>query len=714
MTTAFDGTAVRSAQPAGAGFPRRYAATQRFTLGAPRSFAIAPDGGRVLFIRSRAGDDAVGALWQLDLADGTERCVADPHPLGAADDASLPPEERARRERARESASGIVSYAPDRAFNSAAFSLGGALFVVDLHTADVTSVATAAPVVAPRLSPSGEWVSFVRNRALWVIRPDGTDERRLAGEDTPDVSWGLPDFVAAEEMGRFRGYWWSPDSDQLAVSRVDERGVLRWHLGDPIDPAIPPAVHRYPAAGTDNADVTLHLVTLDGGTTPVAWDRTALPYLVDVSWRADEPFTVVVQSRDQRTLQVLTADAAGATTVAGTEAHDPWVELISGFPRWAPDGRTVHPVDEPDTRRIGVSGTPITPAGLQVRRLIDVSADGLVFSASGDDPTAVSVWRCDLDGADLRPLSPTDAVVDAVAEGDVAVLVERRLDRPGATVTVQRPDAPSLTVASHAEQPELALNAHELTLGERALRGMLLLPDGHSLDDGPLPVLLDPYGGPHAQRVLRSYNAHLQSQWFANAGFAVLVVDGRGSPGRGPAWEQTVAGDLATAPLEDQVDALHACAQQHPGLLDLDRVAIKGWSFGGYLAALAVLRRPDVFHAAIAGAPVTQMALYDTHYTERYLGTDTTADSYRHSSLLDDAPNLHRPLLIIHGLADDNVVAAHTLRLSRALLEAGRPHTVLPLSGVTHMTPEEVVAENLLHIQLEFLQSSLGLPRNAE
>ena len=167
-------------------------------------------------------------------------------------------------------------------------------------------------------------------------------------------------------------------------------------------------------------------------------------------------------------------------------------------------------------------------------------------------------------------------------------------------------------------------------------------------------------------------------------------------------------GDLATAALDDQVDALHAAAEEEPRL-DLSRVAIRGWSFGGYLAALAVLRRPDVFHAAIAGAPVTDWHLYDTHYTERYLGhPEEQPDAYRRSSLLDDAAKLERPLLLIHGLADDNVVVAHTLRLSRALLVAGRGHRVLPLSGVTHMTPQESVAENLLLLQVEFLRETLA------
>ncbi|MEO5899547.1 MAG: S9 family peptidase, partial [Ilumatobacteraceae bacterium] len=198
----------------------------------------------------------------------------------------------------------------------------------------------------------------------------------------------------------------------------------------------------------------------------------------------------------------------------------------------------------------------------------------------------------------------------------------------------------------------------------------------------------------------------LSSQWFADQGFAVVIIDGRGTPGRGTEWEREVHRDLATAVLDDQIDALHAAAQEHP--LDLGRVAIRGWSFGGYLAALAVMRRPDVFHAAIAGAPVTEWRLYDTHYTERYLGDPSVdAGPYAANSLLPQAGDLTRPLLLIHGLADDNVVAAHSLQLSSALLAEGKPHELLALVGVTHMTPQEVVAEHLLLHQLDFLRRSL-------
>src|SRR5690349_20308484 len=248
-----------------------------------------------------------------------------------------------------------------------------------------------------------------------------------------------------------------------------------------------------------------------------------------------------------------------------------------------------------------------------------------------------------------------------------------------------------------------------MTVGERDLRVALLYPTGHQ-QGTKLPVLLDPYGGPHAQRVLSTRNSYLGAQWLADQGFAVLIADGRGTPGRGAEWEREIAFDFAGATLKDQIDALQAVAATEPDL-DLSTVAIRGWSYGGYLAALAVLRRPDVFHAAIAGAPVTDWRLYDTHYTERYLGhPDEKPEVYDRNSLIDDAPNLRSQLLVIHGLADDNVVVAHSVRLSAALVAAGRPHALLPLPGVTHMTPQDdEVAENFMLMQVRWLKNALGV-----
>jgi len=220
-------------------------------------------------------------------------------------------------------------------------------------------------------------------------------------------------------------------------------------------------------------------------------------------------------------------------------------------------------------------------------------------------------------------------------------------------------------------------------------------------------VLMDPYGGPHGARVVKSAGMFLTAQWFADHGFAVLVVDGRGVDGRGPAWDREVKFDFGVT-VHDQVDALRAAAETL-GFLDLTRVGIRGWSFGGELSAMAVLRRPDVFHAAVIGAPVTDQRLYDTYYTERYLGhPDEHPEAYDRNSPLLEAASLERPVLLIHGLADDNVFVANTLRFSAALFEAGRPHELVLIPNATHLTRSTAVTENLLRVQLDFLRRTLN------
>jgi len=696
-------------------FPRRHARTRRFTLGQPRTFAIAPDGARVAFLRSSGGEDPVHALWVLDMGTGQERLAADPRELSnapAGDGDELTPEERARRERLRESGEGIVAYATDRDVRRAVFTLAGSLWLADLVDGGARAVTAPAGAFDPRLDPPGRRIAYVRDRRLELVDADGGAARVLAGDgdDETDVSWGGAEFIAAEEMGRMRGFWWAPDGARLAVARVDDSPVARWHIGDPANPGRTPQEIAYPAAGTDNALVSLHLVDLDGARTPVAWDHDAFPYLAAVRWDEHGPLLLTVQSRDQRHVAALAADPGTGNTSLVREWRDPhWVDLHAGLPRWLPGGRLLHANVAGDTVVLAADGVALTPPGLQLRHVAGIDGNAVIIAAS-TDPTSSQLWRVPLDGGNPEPLTTAGEMADGVTGGGTLLTLRRDLARAGVRAAVHTAGR-VVPIGGDAAPHGLDLRVQLLTLGDRALRAALVLPAGHAPGDGALPVLLDPYGGPHAQRVVRAADAFLTAQWFADQGFAVLITDGRGTPARGPGWERAVAGDLATAPLQDQIDALHAAAEA-TGVLDLDRVAIRGWSFGGYLAALAVLRRPDVFHAAIAGAPVTDWSLYDTHYTERYLGTPRDQpEQYRRSSLLDDAAELSRPLLLIHGLADDNVVAAHTLRLSAALLAAGRPHEVLPLSGVTHMTPQEVVAENLLLLQLDFLRRSLGVAR---
>ncbi|MFE9019834.1 prolyl oligopeptidase family serine peptidase [Streptomyces sp. NPDC007808] len=696
-------------------FPRRHARTQRFTLGAPRAFAVAPDGSRVAFLRSSSGTDPANALWVLDTVDGGERVAADPRALLGGASEALPPEERARRERSRESGAGIVAHATDSAVELASFALSGRLFTAELRAGTARELAVPGPVIDPRPSPDGRHIAYVAQGALRVVGAEGEGDRALAEPESDGVTYGQAEFIAAEEMGRHRGFWWGPDSDLLLVARVDDTPVNRWWIADPTRPEREPQRVAYPAAGTGNADVRLFVIGLDGVRTEVSWDRARYPYLARVHWSAAGAPLLLVQARDQRSQLFLAVDTAtGATRMVHADEDPQWLDLFPGVPCWSPSGYLVRIADEGGARVLTVGERPLTGPQLHVRAVLDVSDDDVLVSASAGraaaDPETGEVHVYRVNELGVERVSQEPGVHTAVRAGGVTVLVSHALDHPGARVRVYRDGKLTATVRSHAEDPGLTPRVTLTEGGARRIPCAVLLPRNHQ-GDAPLPVLLDPYGGPHASRVVAAHNAYLTSQWFADQGFAVVVADGRGTPGRSPAWEKAVHGDF-TVSLDDQIDALQDLAGSHP--LDLSRVAIRGWSYGGWLAGLAVLRRPDVFHAAIAGAPVTDWRLYDTHYTERYLGDPAAQqEAYAKSSLVTDEglsspAEPHRPLMIVHGLADDNVVVAHALRLSSALLAAGRPHEVLPLSGVTHMTPQEQVAENLLLLQVDFLKRSLG------
>jgi dipeptidyl-peptidase 4 len=711
-------------------FPRQDARTRHFTLGVARAFRVSPDGKTVAYLRTKGGADPVTCLWALDVGSGQERLIADPRTFGASEE-DLPPEERARRERVREQTGGIVAYATDQAVTLAAFALSGRVYAASLTDGGgpPRPVATRTPALDPRPDPAGRRLAYVCGGALRVTGLAGDDEDRALAdpEGAAGVTFGLAEFIAAEEMGRQRGYWWAPDGSALLVARADQTPVARWYIADPAHPDRPPAEVAYPAAGTPNADVSLLLVRLDGTSVAVDTGGAMFPYLVTACWTDGRDPLVVVQSRDQRTMRILDVEPGSGQARVLHEDTDPrWLEIVPGVPAWTTDGQIVWTRDERDTRRLviaapGQQPVPVTPPGLQVRGVLDVDGDTVLFQASAE-PTEITLWTYGPPG--LHRVGREGGVEGGTRAGGTTVTWRRSLDDDGVTVLVHRDGAPATGIASLAERPALPAPRPVLFgAGPRQIRAAVVFPSWHRPGQGKLPVLLDPYGGPHGQEVIKARGAYLTSQWFAEQGFAVVIADGRGTPARGPEWERAVAGDLADPPLEDQVDAVHAAADRF-GDLDTGRVAIRGWSFGGYLAALAVLRRPDVFHAAVAGAPVTDWRLYDTHYTERYLGhPDSDGDSYDRSSLIFLAERLavsasapegdpakpvpSRPLLLIHGLADDNVVVAHTLQLSGALLAAGYPHSVLPLTGITHMASQETVAENLLLLQLDFLRRAL-------
>jgi dipeptidyl-peptidase-4 len=642
----------------------------------------------------------VNTLWSLDTATGIERELLDPRALNT-DLSELTAAELRQRERAREGASGVTSYACNRDITRAVTVLGGSVVIIDLITGDATMPAIEPGVFDVRLSPDGNTISYLRGTSLCVSSLTG-DERVLASDSNETISWGNAEFIAAEEMGRFRGYWWSPDSQSIAACRVDVSPINVWHIADPAHPELPATEHRYPAAGTPNASVSLHIISIATATaTPVElagdWE-----YLNTVSWNS-AGLIAQTQTRDQKRIEIHSIDAStGKATIVFTDTDDAWVELVSGVPALQQDGSLITCADREGSRRLLVNGSAVTPTTMQVRSVVSVG-DSIVFMANEiTTPWQLDAWA--YRNGLLEQITQSHGVASVSGSRSCYVSRISTLDTERAQFTVHTPTT-THNVTSLAETSLVQPNVRIMSVGPRGIPVAILLPrDGLSTK---LPVLFDPYGGPHAQRVVASRAAYNSSQWFADQGFVVVIVDNTGTPGKGSEWERGVMNDLAEPVLDDQVEILRDLNDLEPRA-DTSRVGIRGWSFGGYLAALAVLRRSDLFHAAVAGAPVTDWRLYDTHYTERYLGNPAIDPSaYEATSLFNDAEHLQQPLLLIHGLADDNVVAAHTLQLSSALLAAGKPHEVLPLSGVTHMTPQEVIAENLLLHQLEFLQRHL-------
>ena len=690
-------------------FPRQRAATRNFQLGTPRSFTITDDGAFVHFLRSAHGRDDVNSLWTLDLSANIERVLADPRVL-LADDQDIPEAERSRRERMRETAAGITAYSCDDSGRVIAFALAGQLYVCHVDTGDVVALAVQGPVIDPHVSPDGQHIAWSTGSALRVVSTTGVNERALTPQEPDGITWALADFAAAEELGRQHGFWWAPEGTSLLVARVDETAVdLQWR-SDPANPTVAPRQQRYPRAGTTTATVSLHFVDLSGARTEVSCDWTTYEYLVSVRWQRRHEPLITLSSRDQQRFTTFTVNDTALTEVLN-QRDAKFIDVVAGQPRWVGDSLAwVGDDATSNTRALFLAGSRLTPEGVQVMSVLGGSDHDVdvVVSYSGTDRI---VCRVSADG-DIHPVT-SQGVASAsrtvhTAKGNLQVVSRTTLTSLDRPIVLEIDGKPCHQFDSLAETPTLAPHAIHLQAGPRQLNVAVLFPRDHIMGSKRLPIMMRPYGGPHGAQVLDSALPYCEDQWFADQGFAVVIADGRGTPARGPQWDREVFRDFVGPVLDDQVAALSHVAAHFNNDVDDKRVAIAGWSFGGWLAALAVMERPDVFHAAVAGAPVTEWRWYDTAYTERYLGTpESDTATYDHHSLLTRAAQLERPLMLVHGLADDNVVAAHTLALSSELLAHCKPHTVLPLSGVTHMTPQAVVAENLMLLTAQFLKENL-------
>jgi dipeptidyl-peptidase-4 len=530
----------------------------------------------------------------------------------------------------------------------------------------------------------------------------------MAGE-AGGVTWGRAERIAAHDFGRTRGYWWAPDGRSVLATRVDDARVPRWHVLDPARPDVPPATLAHPRAGGPNAEVTLHLLDLDGGWVDVHWDRETYPYLVAVDWAEGGPLIAVLRRMQQHGL-VLAVDPRTGETQVHAELADPrWVEPVTGTPCHLPDGRVLvggelaH--DGYDARCLFADGTLLTPPSLYLRRVVGRmpgpgGSPDLLVEASDGEPSEQHLFRVRTaiggGGVESRRLTTAPGWHHGAVGGDVLVVGAESLDHAGVVWTVWQGDRQVGRLRSLAETPPSAPRPTLERVTDRRLPAAVLYPAAH-VAGRRLPVLLDVDGGPGTQQVRAARAQWLERQWWADNGFAVVTVDSRGTAGVAPSFEKVVHRRLADVILTDQVEALGALAGKHPDL-DLGRVAVRGWGFGGWLAGLGALRRTDVFRCAIAGAPIADWELCDTAYAERFLGLPVdAADVYAHHSLVELAGEplttrgLARPILLVTDLT-----APHALRLSAALAETGRPHSVLPLAGTG--------PDRLLPLELDFLR----------
>ncbi|MCX5375262.1 prolyl oligopeptidase family serine peptidase [Streptomyces sp. NBC_00091] len=682
-------------------FLRLSAETARFTHGSPRAFSFGDDGRLLWFLRSTGPTDPLESLWVLDTATGAETRLADPREL-SPEPGRLPVAERRLRERTRLVATGIGSYALSGDGLRAVFPLHGRLYGVTRDGSGApVEIPTAGPALDPRPNADGSRTAYVADDALHLA-PGG----RISPAD--GARWGVAEFAAAEELDRPRGHWWSPDGVTLLAARVDESALQRRHFADPAHPELPAEDFAYPEAGGPNADVQLWVLGPDGARVRLDWDADTYPYMSDAGWESASEILLTVQDRLQRSVLLLTADpATGRTRELSRTTHPQWVDpLVPGTPARLPDGRMLTAVDTTGgaARALAVDGKPLTGDGIQVRRVAGIHEGLLLIEAGLRDPSEQQVLLLDPATGELTPLADGPGVHSVTASAGTLLLTSA--DADGIRRTVRTTDGRAFVPADlSAPLPHRVAPVLE-RVTEHGVPTALVLPRGH-VPGRRLPVLMDSYGGPGFQDVSAEPRRWQHRQWWADQGFAVVTVDNRGTPYVSPAFTHAMYRGFSEVTLEDQVAALRALGERHPDL-DLGRVGIRGWSYGGYLSAMAVLRRPDVFHAAAAGAAPTDFRHYDTAYTERYLGLPQEhPEVYERDSLIADAPGLTRPLLLVTGLADDNVHPSHTLRLSRALTDAGRPHQLLALPGVTHMTPGGT-REKIMALELEFFRRELA------
>lgn len=699
---------------------RELVETRNYSLGQPVSPKITPDGKAVIFLRGGPRDPVL-RLYEFTIADGKLREILTPEKLLQGAEEKLTAEERSRRERERQSLRGFTHFQLSKDGSKLLVTLSSKLYVITRSDSQVTEL-PGQNWIDPHFSPDGRAVAAVSGGEVHVIDLETKADLAITSGATETLQHGVAEFVAQEEMYRHEGFWWSPDSQWIVYQETDNSEVETRFIADPLHPETPPAKNFYPRAGTNNAKVRLGIVARAGGPTRwIEWDREKYPYLARVVWKeAAAPLCLLVQDRAQQEELLLAVDPNnGATRELLREKDAAWLNLKEkSMLIWMKDGRQFLWMTERNgTWQVelhsanGALVRAITPGDFHVEELIDVNeADRSIVVSGGRDPRERHLFRFSLEEkSEPRQLTKEKGRHNAVFGEAKEQFLHRfdLLDGSAGWEVLRASDGNKIgALPSVAERPS-SLPKVELTRteGPRPMDAAIVRPRDFK-KGARYPVILDVYAGPGHKHVFAQPDRYMIDQWMADRGYIVVAIDGRGTPGHGREWERAIRGNLIDVALTDQIEGLQALGKREPAM-DLKRVGAVGWSFGGYFSAMAVMRKPDIFRCAVVGAPVVTWENYDTFYTERYLGLPSeNAEGYRASNVLTYASELRRPLLLMHGLTDDNVYAQHSMQLSDALFNAGKQFNFLPLLG-THMISEPLLRLRRQTRIMEFFDAEL-------
>ena len=695
----------------------------------PGSFAFTPDGKSLTYLKAE-GTSLSRVLWKVDLAGGTPRVIA--RPPGSGDtDANVSKEEALRRERQRQRDTGITQVVRARKADVTIIPLGGDLYLLRNSDGPLERLTnTLSPEIDPQPNADGTKVAFVRDNELFVLDLDSKEERQLTTGAKEGLTHGLAEFMAQEEMGRFTGFWWSPDGGLITYQQTDERHIPFFsivHQGAEYSVES----HRYPFPGAANAKVRLGFDFGPRGGVPYWLDLPSLlddAYLARVDWTGAENLMVQVLSRDQRSLKLYrSANFATEPKLLLDDVSDTWINLHNdlriiegtGEILWSSERTGFRHLELYDKDGKKIRDLTSGPWAVDAVEQVDAKRREVWFSGWMENPLEKHLYRVSLGGGPITKVTSEAGTHKAVIAQDSETYVDTFTSRtrPPVTRVVARDGRVISTLddaaLSDPRVDQLKLTPPEIVSFEgrdgTKFYGAYYAPKSKVFGPkAPLVVML--YGGPHVQYVSENWSmtADMNAQYLAEKGFAVWKMDNRGSARRGHAFESALRRNMGSVEVRDQADGVAFVTKRWPDV-DTSKVGVTGSSYGGYMTLRCLTEAPDVFKAGVSIAPVTDWDGYDTCYTERYMGTPiNNPQGYHDSSVLHAVDRLKGDLLIIHGMIDENVHFRHTARLVTALIAANKPFQMLPLPEERHSSRKEEGRKYVAERLAGFFESSLG------